>query len=396
MLKKPFLFLLIAAFPALSFSADFHWNLNKDDRLELVKTAKINFLINNTLQRIYEERNIIDLTCYDKKEDGSFVKGGFSVFTREHDEKVFRLTDKKLSDFEIHTNGKYSVPDKYLMPNLRHIPMFPDKDIAEGDEWTAPVELYLDNFSVELGLLLSAKYKLKGYADMDGVKTALIEYTFVINKDLSEKKTKHPDLPNKIVGENNGIIYWDTEKNQVTGMNDKYRIIFAFLNRGSVTTYEFRMNIDTESKVYRPVAENDKNKDKEEIKKELPEDSGITVESNDTGIVLRMGEVLFDFDSAKLKSETQETLKRVIDIIKKKYPDREIIVEGHTDSTGTRDYNMKLSENRANNVAEFLKGGVGHDKLSYKGYGPDRPINGNRTETERRQNRRVDITIKLK
>jgi len=396
MLKKTFLILFISAFPVYSFTANFHWNLKKDDRLELVKTAKINFLINNTLQRIYEERNIIDLTCYDKKEDNSYVKGGFSVFTKESDEKIFRLTDKKLTDFEIQKNGKYSVPDKYLMPNLRHIPMFPDKEIAEGDEWTAPVELYLDNFSIELGLLLSAKYRLKGFADMGGVKTAIIEYTFVINKDLSEKKKKYPDIPSKIVGENNGIIYWDTEKNQVIGMNDKYRIVFAFLNRGALTTYEFRMNIETESKVYSPVAENDKNKDKEDIKKELPEDSGITVESNDAGIVLRMGEVLFDFDSAKLKPETRETLKKVTEIIRKKYPDREIIVEGHTDSTGRRDYNMKLSESRANNVAEFLKSGVGHDKLSYKGYGSDRPLNGNKTEAERKQNRRVDITIKLK
>ena len=389
-------FLCLFLFPLSAFSASFRWNLTENDRLELVKTARINFLINNAVQRIYEERNIIDLTCYKTEETSYSLSGSFSVYTRDSESPVFRLTDKKFSEFTIDKYGKYSVPDKFIMPNLRHVPMFPEKELTEGDEWQAPVELYLDNFSAEVGLLLSAHYKFAGYADYNGEKNAVIEYSFSINKDLRSNKARHPDFPDKILGENKGVIYWNADKNQISGMNDKYRIIFAFLNGGSLNTYEFRMNIDTESTIYPPVLEKEKEKEKEDLKKDFPEDTGITVDTNENGIVLSMGEVLFDFDSSSLKREAGENLDKITGIIKKKYPDREIIIEGHTDNVGSRDYNMELSSKRAQNVAEYLKRGIDHDKLSFRGYGPDKPLNGNKTAEEKRKNRRVDIIIKLK
>ena len=132
-----------------------------------------------------------------------------------------------------------------------------------------------------------------------------------------------------------------------------------------------------------------------EIEKELPKGSGIDVDTEKRGIVLRMGEVLFDFDSAKLRGDTRRTLDKVIDIIRKKYPDREIIVEGHTDSIGSKPYNRKLSNNRARSVAKYLKKGVGHDKFSYRGFGARRPIGDNATKEGRQKNRRVEIIIKL-
>ena len=82
--------------------------------------------------------------------------------------------------------------------------------------------------------------------------------------------------------------------------------------------------------------------------------------------------------------------------IRKKYPDREIIVEGHTDNTGDKQYNQGLSDRRAASVAEYLKKGVGHDKLSYKGYGSEKPISDNATKEGQAKNRRVEIIIKLK
>jgi outer membrane protein OmpA-like peptidoglycan-associated protein len=111
--------------------------------------------------------------------------------------------------------------------------------------------------------------------------------------------------------------------------------------------------------------------------------------------VIRLGDVLFDFDSARLRDDSREKLGRVVELIKKKYPDREIIVEGHTDSIGESEYNQRLSRDRARTVAEYLKQRGGADKLSYRGFGADRPIAGNGTKEDRRKNRRVEIIIKL-
>ena len=67
---------------------------------------------------------------------------------------------------------------------------------------------------------------------------------------------------------------------------------------------------------------------------------------------MRMNDLLFDFDSYELRSDTREKLDQIAEEIKKKYPDREIIVEGHTDSVGEKAYNLSLSEKRAMKVSE--------------------------------------------
>ena len=121
----------------------------------------------------------------------------------------------------------------------------------------------------------------------------------------------------------------------------------------------------------------------------------VGVQPDPRGIAVRMGEVLFDFDSAALRADTKKTLDAVIETLKRKYPDREIIVEGHTDSTGRKDYNQALSDKRAENVARYLSNGAGHDKFSYRGFASGKPIADNATEDGRKKNRRVEIIIKL-
>jgi len=81
--------------------------------------------------------------------------------------------------------------------------------------------------------------------------------------------------------------------------------------------------------------------------------------------------------------------------LKKRYPDREIIVEGHTDNIGEPQYNDRLSESRARTVAEYLKSKAITDKLSYRGFGSGRPLADNATKGGRQKNRRVEIIIKL-
>ena len=114
------------------------------------------------------------------------------------------------------------------------------------------------------------------------------------------------------------------------------------------------------------------------------------------GLVLRLGEILFDSDSYTLKSESKSTIDNILKAIKEIYPDREIIVEGHTDNTGKKEYNQNLSEKRAKSVADYMLPNLEHDKLSYRGFGDNKPISPNNTPEERKKNRRVDIIIKLK
>lgn len=102
---------------------------------------------------------------------------------------------------------------------------------------------------------------------------------------------------------------------------------------------------------------------------------------------------LFDFDKASLKEDTRVNLDKLADILQK-YPDTNIIIAGHTDSTGDANYNMELSKKRANAVADYLASkNVSRSRMTVNWYGETRPIASNDTKEGRAQNRRVEISI---
>jgi outer membrane protein OmpA-like peptidoglycan-associated protein len=102
---------------------------------------------------------------------------------------------------------------------------------------------------------------------------------------------------------------------------------------------------------------------------------------------------LFDVNKAELKPDTIANLNKLAEILQK-YPDTNIIIEGHTDSTGKDDYNMALSEKRAKAVQDYLvQQKVDKSRMSAKWYGESKPIASNDTEEGKSQNRRVEISI---
>jgi outer membrane protein OmpA-like peptidoglycan-associated protein len=87
--------------------------------------------------------------------------------------------------------------------------------------------------------------------------------------------------------------------------------------------------------------------------------------------------ILFDFDSAMLRTESQDNIKKMGDVFVK-YPDTDIIIAGHTDNKGTEDYNQKLSDRRASSVRAYLVDmGVSPSRLQSFGYGELRPAASN-------------------
>src|SRR5438105_11130679 len=105
-------------------------------------------------------------------------------------------------------------------------------------------------------------------------------------------------------------------------------------------------------------------------------------------------DILFDFNSAALRSESQATLRSLAGNFRQ-YPDEEISVEGHTDNVGSPDYNQTLSERRAGSVRDYLiDQGVPSTHIPARGYGESRPKDTNSTPEGRQLNRRVEIHIR--
>jgi outer membrane protein OmpA-like peptidoglycan-associated protein len=119
------------------------------------------------------------------------------------------------------------------------------------------------------------------------------------------------------------------------------------------------------------------------------------LETKDTaqGLIVNMPDVLFNLNSASLKPEARERLAKVAGILIA-YPDIHVEVDGYTDNTGTASYNQQLSEQRAQNVREYLvQQGVPSGSVISKGFGQNNPIASNDSPDGRRQNRRVSLLV---
>ena len=136
--------------------------------------------------------------------------------------------------------------------------------------------------------------------------------------------------------------------------------------------------------------------DKQEaaMRQELANVEGANVQRNmDTLAVTFKSDILFGVNSAALKPGAYDEISRVARVLNQ-YPQTNIVIAGHTDSTGTEELNRKLSEQRAANVKNALTGeGVNPARMKAVGYGESKPIADNGTEAARQLNRRVTITI---
>jgi outer membrane protein OmpA-like peptidoglycan-associated protein len=119
----------------------------------------------------------------------------------------------------------------------------------------------------------------------------------------------------------------------------------------------------------------------------------LQAKQTDRGIVLTVGDVLFDTGQATLKPGAVTEIIRLAEFLKEN-PNRRVLIEGHTDSTGSMRTNAILSQRRADAVADTLvAAGVPRGQMVATGLGPDYPIASNADAAGRQQNRRVEVVI---
>jgi outer membrane protein OmpA-like peptidoglycan-associated protein len=114
---------------------------------------------------------------------------------------------------------------------------------------------------------------------------------------------------------------------------------------------------------------------------------------SEKGIVLTIGDMQFNAGAATLSPMANNEVNRLAAFMEK-YPDRNVLIEGHTDSTGNEKTNLDLSLRRANAVSdELVAQGINKGRITTRGLGEDFPVAGNDTAVGRKQNRRVDVII---
>jgi outer membrane protein OmpA-like peptidoglycan-associated protein len=127
-----------------------------------------------------------------------------------------------------------------------------------------------------------------------------------------------------------------------------------------------------------------------ELQRQIDE---LQAKETDRGLVLTLGDVLFETGRADLKAGATGNLNKLVAFLNN-YPSRTVLIEGYTDSVGTEDYNQGLSQRRADSVRSYLAGqGVDSGRLAASGHGESDPVADNESAAGRQQNRRVEVII---
>jgi len=168
----------------------------------------------------------------------------------------------------------------------------------------------------------------------------------------------------------------------------------AEAGRARLDAESARAAAEAQAQQARSVAEQSE-REKAQLRDQLRAQLDTILETRETarGLVVNVSDVLFDFDSANLKPGAREKVARIAGILQS-HPDLRIQVEGHTDSVGSDDYNLRLSERRAESVRTGLvQQGIARDVVGTAGFGESKPVATNSTAAGRQQNRRVEIVV---
>lgn len=146
----------------------------------------------------------------------------------------------------------------------------------------------------------------------------------------------------------------------------------------------------------RKQAQEEHEREKQALRARLLQNFNRVLPTTDTprGLVVNMGDVLFDTEKSELRPEAREALAKLSGIVLN-YPSLRLTIEGHTDSSGSAQFNHTLSELRANAVRNYLvdQGGLEASSLSAQGLGEKTPVGDNFTPEGREKNRRVEIIL---
>jgi outer membrane protein OmpA-like peptidoglycan-associated protein/YHS domain-containing protein len=119
----------------------------------------------------------------------------------------------------------------------------------------------------------------------------------------------------------------------------------------------------------------------------------VTLKNIKIGSNIVLNNIFFDFDKYSLRGESKPELDRVVAVLKNN-PKIKIEIQGHTDNKGSSSYNLKLSQDRAKSVVDFLiSAGIQKERLSYTGYGFTKPVASNDSEESRQKNRRIEFKV---
>jgi outer membrane protein OmpA-like peptidoglycan-associated protein len=374
---------------------EFRFQYAEGTRYRILSQVDEKVYVNGLYSHTADILNKITIEVGDVAASSGYLKAQFQTFERSQDsDSVYEWSREYTSEFWRDEFGAYDIEARYFMPVVRDVPRFPDREIESGDTWSAigeEVHDLRDNFGIPdaFHFPIQVGYRYLGEEDLAGDVYDLIsiDYT-VFYRSIREYDADM--FPVKVSGYSHQLLYWDRSAGRPHHYSEEFDFIFDF-NTGDSVEY-----VGVAEATVHDAEEMDREQVAEEIRDQL---EGANVENADVrvsedGVTVSIENIQFLPDSSILVAAEAEKLELIGEILAA-YPQRDILITGHTALAGTAPGRQALSEERARAVGNYLLslGVRTEDQIATRGMGGREPIADNSTEESMRRNRRVEITI---
>lgn len=308
--------------------------------------------------------------------------------------EVFTWGTEYESEFWRDRLGYYEIEPRYYMPVVRDVPVFPDRPLQPGETWSAAgneVHDFRRSFGIPepYEFPIPVTYRFVDIEERDGREYAVINVRYNV---FYRPDRRYPGAvyPVRIAGFSDQLLYWDLRAGRPHEYEEKYEFVFV-LSSGDEVVYEGSAG----ARVIE-ASRMDRSRIAAEVRRDLDElgfeDQDVV--EDERGVTIRLDNILFPPDSPLLRTSEKAKLDGIAEILRR-YPDRDVLISGHTALAGTQAGRMQLSQERAAAVAGYLLelGIRDRDQMILRGFGATVPVADNATEAGRRRNRRVEITI---
>lgn len=381
--------------PAQEPSFTFRFRYDQGEKYRIVGTNNQEILVDGALSGRVEILTRIQSEVVEVSGEEGTIEANYQISEQNDDPAApFELAREYETRYTRDALGHVDVAGALVMPQVRDVPAFPERELSVGETWSAPaVEVHdlRPAYGIEdtLRIPVEVRYEFLG-VDQSG-DTPVPMFSAYYEFDHEVETYSDAELqPLRMSGFADQVVYWDAVRGRPGSYDESYRFV---LELSDGRTFEFRGTADGEVVASERL---DRRQISDEILEALEslEVEDTEVRSDERGVTISVENIRFAPDSARLLDSEKEKLRRIGEILSR-YGDRDILVTGHTALAGTEEGRMQLSQERAAAVGEYLLelGVRSRDEMLYRGVGAQEPVASNDNEAGRRKNRRVEITI---
>ena len=386
--------LVVAIGPPVS-SEVFRFQYESEEQYRIISKVDEEVYINGEFSHRADILNRIAVTIKELEDSAATIEATFQTSERAVGQSdVYEWSEEYFSRYSRNELGLYDIGDDFFMPVVRNVPVFPERDVAEGDTWSASGEEVHDfraNFGVPdaYRFPVDVSYRYLGKGERDGVEYDMISIRYTV----FHKAERIPDLmlyPIRITGISDQVLYWDNAVGRPYHYSEEFDLLVT-LSTGDTVEY-----VGNAEATVVEASRMKKTDLAEEIQKELDEAdvADTEVRVTEEGVTVSMQNIQFLPESAILRTSEKKKLDVIAKILAR-YPERDIMITGHTALAGTEEGRQWLSEERAKSVGNYLLflEVRTEEQIVIRGKAAREPIADNSTDEGRRKNRRVEITI---